>query len=148
MKVLYFCEGYTDIRFVVGLSEICDLTIAIPGRHLRESGLADRLAESSVHVQIDTIEGGRLAFQVRSMRYLLARLRSFDVVLSQEMGRGSLNAAAMGKALSVPVVLYLGTSPVEYFRCRRVRGQVGVLRAWASEAFLGAAMRVTGAPAL
>ena len=25
LKVLYFCEGFTDIRFVVGLSEICDL---------------------------------------------------------------------------------------------------------------------------
>src|SRR5215204_1091063 len=36
MKVLYFCEGYTDIRFVVGLSEMCDLTLAIPAIHLHE----------------------------------------------------------------------------------------------------------------
>ena len=68
IKVLYFCEGYTDIRFVVGLSEICDLTMAIPTRHLHESGLADRLAESSARVHVDTINGGRLAFQWRSMR--------------------------------------------------------------------------------
>ena len=40
---------------------------------------------------------------------------------------------------------YLGTSPVEYFHCRRVRGQVGPLRGWASETFLACAMRVTGA---
>ena len=61
------------------------------------------------------------------------------------MGRGSLNATALGKALRVPVVCYLGTSPVEYFHCRRVRGQVGMLRGWASEIFLASAMRVTGA---
>lgn len=145
MKVLYFCEGYTDIRFVVGLSEICDLTMAIPERHLRESGLASRLADSGARVHVDAIRGGRLAFQWRSVLYLLSTLRSFDVVLSQEMGRGSLNATAVGKALGVPVVLYLGTSPVEYFRCRRLRGQVGPLRAWASETFLAAAMKVTGA---
>ena len=145
MKVLYFCEGYTDIRFVVGLSEICELTMAIPARHLHESGLADRLAECGARVHVDTLDGGRLAFQWRSMLYLMRKLRSFDVVLSQEMGRGSLNATAAGRALGVPVVLYLGTSPVEYFHCRRVRGQVGPLRAWASETFLAAAMKVTGA---
>src|SRR5688572_9852897 len=92
IKVLYFCEGYTDIRFVVGLSEICDLTMAIPAKHLHESGLADRLAKISARVHVDAIDGGRLAFQWRSVAYLLRRLRSFDVVLSQEMGRGSLNA--------------------------------------------------------
>jgi glycosyltransferase involved in cell wall biosynthesis len=145
MKVLYFCEGYTDIRFVVGLSEICDLTMAIPDRHLHESGLAGRLADSGARVQVDAIKGGRLAFQWRSVLYLLTKLRSFDVVLSQEMGRGSLNATTVGKALSIPVVLYLGTSPVEYFRCRRLRGQVGPFRAWASETFLTTAMKVTGA---
>jgi glycosyltransferase involved in cell wall biosynthesis len=145
MKVLYFCEGYTDIRFVVGLSQICDLTMAIPATHLRESGLDVRLADSSASVHVDAIKGGRLAFQWRSIAYLFGALRSFDVVLSQEMGRGSLNATALGKVLRVPVVCYLGTSPVEYFHCRRVRGQVGPLRAWASETFLAGAMRVTGA---
>jgi len=145
MNVLYFCEGYTDIRFVVGLSEICELTMAIPERHLHESGLADRLADSSARVHVDAIKGGRLAFQWRSIAYLLRTLRAFDVVLSQEMGRGSLNSTAMGKVLRVPVVCYLGTSPVEYFHCRRMRGQVGPLRAWASERFLAGAMRVTGA---
>ena len=144
MKVLYFCEGYTDIRFVVGLSEICDLTMAIPEHHLNESGLAARLAERSARVHVDVIKGGRLAFQWRSLWYLLTKLRSFDVVLSQEMGRGSLNATALGKVMRIPVVLYLGTSPVEYFRCRRLRGQVGAVRAWASETFLATAMKATG----
>jgi glycosyltransferase involved in cell wall biosynthesis len=76
--------------------------------------------------------------------YLFTKLRAFDVVLSQEMGRGSLNATALGKAMGIPVVLYLGTSPVEYFRCRRLRGQVGAVRAWASETFLAVAMKATG----
>ena len=145
LKVLYFCEGYTDIRFVVGLSEICDLTMAIPATHLKESGLDARLADSGARVRVETIKGGRLAFQWRSMAYLARTLRSFDVVLSQEMGRGSLNATVLGSVMRVPIVCYLGTSPVEYFHCRRTRGQVGPLRAWASEAFLAAAMRATGA---
>src|SRR5215203_2031389 len=145
MKVLYFCEGYTDIRFVVGLSEICELTMAIPATHLQESGLAARLAESGARVHVETIEEGRLTFQWRSMQYLARTIRSFDVVLSQEMGRGSLNATFLGSVMGVPIVCYLGTSPVEYFHCRRTRGQVGPIRAWASETFLAAAMRATGA---
>jgi hypothetical protein len=35
LRVLYFVEGFTDIRFVVGLSEICDLTMAVPAGPLR-----------------------------------------------------------------------------------------------------------------
>ena len=31
-RVLFFVEGNTDIRFIVGLSEICDLTMAVPAR--------------------------------------------------------------------------------------------------------------------
>jgi hypothetical protein len=30
--VLFVVEGFTDIRFVVGLSEICDLTMVVPAR--------------------------------------------------------------------------------------------------------------------
>jgi glycosyltransferase involved in cell wall biosynthesis len=144
VKVLYFCEGFTDIRFVVGLSEICDLTLATPGAQFRQSGLCHRVAESGAKLKVDTIEGGRLAFQVRSLQYLLRNIRRFDVVLSQEMGRGSLNATIVGKAMGIPVVTYLGTSPVEYFRCRRQRGQIGSIEAMAGEAFLRVAMNVSG----
>ena len=106
MKVLYFCEGYTDIRFVVGLSEICDLTMAIPERHLHESGLADRLAESAAQRARRCDRRRPAGVPVAVDRCICSRkLRSFDVVLSQEMGRGSLNATALGKALRVPVVL-------------------------------------------
>ena len=144
MKVLYFCEGFTDIRFVVGLSEICDLTLATPAWEFRESGLSERIAESGARLSVDTIDGGRLAFQARSLLYLLGHIRGFDVVLSQEMGRGSLNATIVGKLTGVPVVTYLGTSPVEYFRCRRQRGQIGQIAAMVGEMFLRVAMSVSG----
>ena len=39
LRVLFFVEGFTDIRFVVGLSEICELTMVVPGAPYRESGL-------------------------------------------------------------------------------------------------------------
>jgi len=144
MKVLYFCEGFTDIRFVVGLSEICDLTMAVPAWEFKVSGLADRIMQSGARIQVDRINGRRPAFQAKSFFYLLRNIRKYDVVLSQEMVRGSLNATVAGTLTGVPVVTYLGVSPVEYFRCRRERGQIGALYAMAGEAFIRFAMQVSG----
>ncbi len=142
MKVLYFCEGYTDIRFVVGLSEICDLTMAIPSEASARkwSRGPARRERARVHVDDDRRRPPRVPVALGAVS-ASASFASFDVVLSQEMGRGSLNATAVGRRLGVPVVLYLGTSPVEYFHCRRIRGQVGPIRAWASETFLATAMK-------
>jgi len=125
LRVLFFVEGFTDIRFVVGLSEICDLTLAVPASTYRSSGLDLRLASSGANVQVDEIPGGRSGFQLRSLVYLLRRARRFDAILSQEVLRGSLNATFVGRLLGVPVVAYMGIAPVEYFRCRRERGQIG-----------------------
>ena len=144
MKVLYFCEGFTDIRFVTGLSEICDLTMATPAWEFRTSGLAERIAQSGAKLAVHAIEGRRPAFQARSFAYLLRHMRSFDVVLAQEMVRGSLNATIAGKLMGVPVVTYLGVAPVEYYRCRRERGQIGFAEAAAGEAFIRFAMSVSG----
>ena len=144
MKVLYFCEGFTDIRFVVGLSEICDLTMAVPAWEFQVSGLADRIAESGASLAVDAINGRRPAFQAKSFFYLLRNIRKYDVVLSQEMVRGSLNATIAGALMGVPVVTYLGVAPVEYYRCRRERRQIGATKAAAGEAFIRFAMSVSG----
>jgi glycosyltransferase involved in cell wall biosynthesis len=144
LKVLYFCEGFTDIRFVVGLSEICDLTMVTPAWEFRVSGLADRIAQSGAKLGVVTIEGRRPAFQLRSFAYLLRHMRAFDVILSQDMVRGSLNATVAGKLVGVPVVTYLGIAPVEYYRCRRERGRIGWFEAVAGEAFIRFAMLVSG----
>ena len=116
MKVLYFCEGFTDIRFVVGLSEICDLTMVAPEWEFQVSGLGDRIKESGARLKVETIPGRRPAFQARSFAYLLGHIRDYDVVLSQEMVRGSLNATLVGKLMSIPVVTYLAVAPVEYLQ--------------------------------
>ena len=129
MRVLFFVEGFTDIRFVVGLSEICELTLAVPARAYRDSGLDARLRESGARVTVQPIEGGRLAFQARSFAYLWRAAPSFDVILAQEMLRGALNATLVGALRGVPVVTYMGISPIEYFRCRRERGQIGAAAA-------------------
>ncbi len=144
LKVLYFCEGFTDIRFVVGLSEICDLTMATPAWEFRSSGLADRIAQSGARLAVDEIHGRRPLFQLRSFLYLLKHIRQYDVVLSQEMVRGSLNATIAGRLMDVPVVTYLGVAPVEYFRCRRERGRISWVKATAGEAFIRFAMFVNG----
>ena len=144
MKVLYFCEGFTDIRFVVGLSEICDLTVAAPAWEFQVSGLADRIAQSGASLSVDAINGRRPAFQAKSFLYLLRNIRKYDVVVSQEMVRGSLNATVAGALMGVPVVTYLGVAPVEYYRCRRERRQIGAMKAAVGEAFIRFAMNVSG----
>src|ERR1700681_2886753 len=71
LRVLFVIEGYSDIRFITGLSDICDLTLLTPARQYRESGLHDRVLQSGVSVQIDEWEGGRLRYQIDCLRYLL-----------------------------------------------------------------------------
>jgi glycosyltransferase involved in cell wall biosynthesis len=144
MRVLFFVEGFTDIRFVVGLSEICDLTLAVPARAFRESGLDERLRESGARVDVRTIEGGRLAFQWTSLAWLWREAASFDVVLAQEMLRGGVNATVVGALRGVPVVTYMGISPIEYFRCRRERRQIGVVAAAVGEAAIRTMMTISG----
>ena len=143
-RVLFFVEGYTDIRFVVGLSEICDLTMAVPARAFDESALKARVAASGAHVRVHEIAGGRAAFQLRSLAYLWQSVSDFDVVLSQEMLRGSLNATLVGAIRGVPVVTTMALPPVEYFRCRRERRRIGLLGAWAGEAVIRTLMTVNG----
>jgi glycosyltransferase involved in cell wall biosynthesis len=144
LRVLFLVEGFTDIRFVTGLSEICDLTLAVPARQYRSSELDRRIAASGARILVIEIPGNRLAFQTRSLWFLLRHIRQFHVVLSQEVLRGSLNATLVGALRGVPVVTYMGISPVEYFRCRRERGQIGPLRAAAGEAVIRLLMWVNG----
>jgi len=144
MRVLFFAEGFTDIRFIVGLSEVCDLTLVLPARAFHESGLDERLRENGARVQVHTIEGGRLAFQWRSLSWLIRRLGAFDVVLAQEMLRGGVNATVAGTLRGVPVVTYMGISPIEYFRCRRERKQIGAVAAVMGEAAIRTMMTISG----
>ena len=143
-RVLFFVEGYTDIRFVVGLSEICDLTMAVPARAYEESALKARVAASGARLRVHEIAGGRASFQLRSLAYLWKAVREFDVVLAQEMLRGSLNATLVGALRGVPVVTTMALPPVEYFRCRRERGQIGAFRAGAGEAGIRTLMTING----
>lgn len=144
LRVLFFVEGFTDIRFVVGLSEICDLTMAVPARAFHESGLDRRLQQSGARLRVHEIAGGRASFQARSLPFLWRSARSFDVILAQEMLRGALNATLVGSLRGVPVVTYMGISPIEYFRCRRERGQIGPLTALAGEVAIRTLMAVNG----
>ncbi len=126
LRVLFFAEGFTDIRFVVGLAEVCDLTLAIPARAYNSSGLKKRIEESGVKLSVREIAGGRIAFQVRSLGFLLAHATRFDVILAQEVTRGALNANLAGRLLGVPVVNTLALPPLEYYRCRRERGTISL----------------------
>src|SRR5215472_16280298 len=89
LRVLFFVEGFTDIRFVVGLSQICELTMLVPAQAYRASGLADRVAESGATLRVIEIPGGRLRFQIESIRELWRHVVECDVILSQELLRGT-----------------------------------------------------------
>lgn len=144
LRVLFFVEGFTDIRFVVGLSEICDLTLAVAAEPYARGGLKERVVQSGARLKVEEIPGGRMGFQARSLQYLWRRARDFDVILSQEVLRGSLNANLVGALRGVPVVTYMGIAPVEYFRCRRERAQIGRAKAAAGEAVIRALMTANG----
>jgi glycosyltransferase involved in cell wall biosynthesis len=143
--VLFFVEGFTDIRFVVGLSEISSLTLCVPEVTYRESGLKERVAASGAALSVVEIPGGRPAFQLRSLAWLWTHAREHDAILSQELLRGSLNATVVGRLRGVPVLTTVAIAPVEYFRCRRVRRQIGPASAWIGEAAIRALMTVNGA---
>ena len=144
LRVLFFVEGFTDIRFVAGLSEVCELTMMVPARTYRESQLNSRVMQSGAKVRVTEIPGGRMAFQFRSLRALWRAVGDFDVILSQEVLRGSLNATIIGRLRDTPVVTYMGISPLEYFRCRRERRQIGVLTTWAGETAIRTLMTLNG----
>lgn len=133
LRVLFLVDGFTDIRFVTGLGEIFDLTMVVPRESYRESGLGERIADSRCPVSVSEIPGGRLTFQFRSLAHLWRCAQEFDAILALESLRGALSANLAALRRRVPVVTYVGTSPVEYFRCRRERKQIGPLRAIAGE---------------
>jgi glycosyltransferase involved in cell wall biosynthesis len=136
LRVLFVVEGYSDIRFVTGLSEFSDLTMLVPAQQYHESGLDQRLLASGTNVHVDQLSGGRLHFQAASFGYLWRRAREFDVILSLEILRGSLNSCAVGAISKVPVVTYMNLPPLEYFRCRRERGQSGWMRSFLGESLI------------
>jgi glycosyltransferase involved in cell wall biosynthesis len=118
--------------------------MALPAYAYVESTLKERVVSSGARVKVHEIEGGRLTFQSRSFAYLWSVAQNFDVILSQEMLRGSLNATIIGALRHVPVVTTLATSPVEYFKCRRERGQIDVATSWLGESLIRALMTING----
>ena len=144
LKVLFFVEGFTDIRFVVGLSEVFDLTLAVAARPYAEGGLKARVSESGISVAVHEIPGGRFAFQLASLRRLLQLAPGFDVILAQEVLRGALSANLAGRWRGVPVVTFTALPPLEYFRCRRERRQIGLAKAVAGELAIRSLMRLNG----
>jgi len=144
LKVLFFVEGFTDIRFVVGLSEICDLTLVVPADAYQTSGLKARVIASETRLQVHEIPGGRIAFQFRSLARIWRIARNVDVILSQEMLRGSLNATVVGALRGVPVVTTVALPALEYFRCRRERKRIGPLAAGVGEAVIRTLLAING----
>ncbi|PWT99358.1 MAG: hypothetical protein C5B51_27350 [Terriglobia bacterium] len=143
-RVLFLVEGNTDIRFVMGLSKISALTMAVPRRIYREGDLQRRVRDAGCQVQVDEIPGGRLRFQLSSLAYLASHANRFDVILCQEVLRGAFNGTLVGALTQVPVITYMGVHPIEYFRCRRERRQIGVVKAWIGESVIRFLMSFNG----
>ena len=143
-RVLFLVEGHTDIRFVVGLAGICDLTLVVSEAPFRASGLDNRIREAGLVIPVHELPGGRLSFQWRSFTWLWRNAREFDVVLSQELLRGTLSANLACVPRGVPVVVSVLVPAIEYFRCRRERRQIGPVEAWLGEQVMRWLMTVNG----
>lgn len=143
-RVLFVVEGHTDIRFVVGLAGICDLTMLVPAAAFRASGLDNRLREAGLRVTVHELSGGRVAFQWKSFLWLWRHAPRFDVVFSQELLRGTLSANLACSPRGIPVVASVLVPAIEYFRCRRERRQIGPLRSWLGETVMRWLMTVNG----
>lgn len=124
LRVLFLVEGFTDVRFILGLSELCDLTLAVPEATYRPSGLRDRVAASGARLTAIELPGGRVRFVWHAFKYCLANAKQFDVILAQEVGRGALAANLAGRIRGVQVLNYTGIATLEYFHCRWVRRQI------------------------
>ena len=144
VRVLFLVEGFTDIRFVVGLSEICELTMMVPARAYRESGLAERVTESGATLRVIEVPGGKLRFQLGSLHALWRHAGACDLILSQELLRGSLNANVIGRLRRTPVVTCVSISPLEYFRCRRERRQIGPFVSWLGSTLIRTLVTING----
>jgi glycosyltransferase involved in cell wall biosynthesis len=143
-RLLFVVEGYTDIRFVSLLSEISELTLLIPREHYRRSGLEQRLNDARLPVEVIEVPGARAPYQWASLVYLWRHAKRFDLILGQEMLRGSLNATLIGRVRGIPVVTYMCLPYAEYFRCRQLRGQISWPVAVLGETTIRALMRVNG----
>lgn len=144
LRVLFFVEGFTDIRFVIGLSEICALTMLVPERQYLESGLKGRIESAGCRIEVITVPGGRPAFQFRSLRRLWSLAPRFDAILAQEVLRGALNANIVGTIRRIPVITYMCASPLEYFRCRRERAQISLPISLLGQSVISTLMTVNG----
>jgi hypothetical protein len=67
---------------MVGLSEVCELSRAVPARAYGLSGLKARVAKGEVRVEVHEIPGRRIGFQIRSLAWLSKHVRSFVVFLA------------------------------------------------------------------
>jgi glycosyltransferase involved in cell wall biosynthesis len=143
-RVLFVVEGFTDIRFVDGLSRICELTMIVPERNYVSSGLLERVRNSQLALTVRPFRGGRLAFQLLSLLYLFRHAGGFDVILAQEALRGALNANLAGAFRKVPVVTYIGYPALEYFRCRHERERIGFFRLRLGELIIRALLAING----
>lgn len=143
-RVLFVVEGHTDIRFVTGLAGVSDLTMLVPAPTFRASGLDNRMREAGLSVPVNELNGGRFAFQWKSFVWLRRHAREFDVVLTQELLRGTLSVNLACRSRGIPVVASVLVPAIEYFRCRRERRQIGPLRAWIGEWVMRLLMRING----
>jgi len=127
-RVLFFVEGFTDVRFVRLLAQAFDLTLVVPERQFCESGLDLRIAKAQIPVQISKIRGGRLRYQLASLLYLLRNLKNFDCVLAQELLRGALNVSIATRIWRKPMIALVATDATEYFSYRHIRGQISAFQ--------------------
>lgn len=127
LRAVYVLDGMQDVRLVEGFASRFDLTLLVP------SSIGDRVLTWPAQrdgFRTAILPGGRAGFVLRAARWLVRERTAYDAIIAAEELTAALAANLAGLRTGQPVVLQLGRTSAEYFRCRRAAGQRGP-RYWA-----------------
>jgi len=63
-RVCFLVEGNVDIRILLGLTQICELTLIVPSRNFEESQLKERIERENLKVDLHPIAWGTLKIPI------------------------------------------------------------------------------------
>lgn len=122
LRVVYAMDQMQDVRLVEGFARRFELTVLAPAS--AEPHLTTWSATGAPFSRA-IVPGGRASFPVRGASWLVRRGQAHDLVIAQEELTAALAATLAGFFTRRPVILQLGRTTTEYYRCRRFAGRRG-----------------------
>lgn len=122
LRVVFTTDQMQDVRMIEGLADFFDLTILTP--RSRAGTVSTWRATGRFEKRV--LPGGRAGFVLRSAIWLVRHRDAYGVVIAQDNLAAALGANIARIITGRPVIIRLGRTTIEYFRCRRLAGQGGI----------------------